>query len=64
MLSDINAAALSAWCDAMAELLDLPIEEGDRAEVIANLQVIARQMKLVTDFALDDRAEPAPVFKA
>jgi hypothetical protein len=55
---------LSAWCDAMAALLDLPIEAGDRAEVIANLRVIARQMKLVADFPLEDRAELATVFRA
>ncbi|HKH80745.1 MAG TPA: DUF4089 domain-containing protein [Methylovirgula sp.] len=58
-----DEASLAAWCDAMAALLDLPIEAGDRAEIIANLQVIARQMKLVADFPLDDRAEPAPVFQ-
>jgi Protein of unknown function (DUF4089) len=57
-------ASLAAWCDAMAALLDLPIEAGDCAEVIANLRVIARQMKLVGDFQLEDRAEPAPVFRA
>jgi hypothetical protein len=57
-------ASLAAWCDAMAALLDLPIESGDRAEVIANLRVIARQIKLVEDFPLDDRAEPAAIFKA
>jgi Protein of unknown function (DUF4089) len=57
-------ALLVAWCDAMAALLDLPIEAGDRAEIIANLQVIARQMKLVADFPLDDRAAPAAVFQA
>jgi hypothetical protein len=59
-----DEAFLATWCDAMAVLLDLPIEAGDRAEVIANLRVIARQMKLIEDFPLDDRAEPAPVFRA
>lgn len=56
--------ALSAWCDAMAAVLDLPIEEGERAEIIANLRVIGRQMKLVDDVALEDRAEPAAVYRA
>ncbi len=55
---------LAAWCDAMAALLDLPIEAGDRAEIIANLRVISQQMKLVADFPLEDRAEPAAIFKA
>jgi hypothetical protein len=57
-------ASFAAWCDAMAALLDLPIEAGDRAEVIANLRVLARQMKLIEDFPLDDRVGPAPVFRA
>jgi hypothetical protein len=64
MLSDINAAALSTWCDATAALLDLPIESGDRAEILANLRVLAQLMQLIADFPLADRAEPAPVFKA
>jgi hypothetical protein len=59
-----NETQLAAWCDAMADLLDLPIESGDRAEIIANLRVLAQLMQLVADFPLADRAEPAPVFKA
>jgi hypothetical protein len=55
---------LIRWCDAMALLLDLPIEAADRAEVIASLRVIAQQMRLITDFPLDDRIEPAPIFRA
>lgn len=61
---DVSEATLCAWCDAMADLLDLPIEAGDRAEIIANLRVIARQMQFVADFPLDDRIEPAAVFEA
>ncbi|MFZ0728613.1 MAG: DUF4089 domain-containing protein [Methylovirgula sp.] len=61
---DVSEAALAAWCDTMAELLDLPIATGDRAEIIANLRVLAQLMQLVADFSLDDRAEPAPIFKA
>ncbi len=59
-----DEAAFAAWCDAIAALLELPIETGDRAEIIANLRVIARQMKLIADFRLDDLAEPAAVFRA
>jgi hypothetical protein len=60
----VEDEALAAWCDAMAVLLDLPVKAGDRTEIIANLRVIARQMKLVGEFPLEDRAEPAPVFRA
>ncbi len=56
--------AVNAWCDALAALLELPIERGDRAEIVANLRLIARQMALVSEVALDDLAAPAPVFRA
>jgi hypothetical protein len=55
---------LAAWRDAMALLLELPIERGDRAEIAANLRVIAKQMAIVAAVALDDSTEPAPVFRA
>lgn len=61
---DISEAALSAWCDAMGALLDLPIESGDRAEILANLHVLAQLMQLIAAFPLEDRVEPAPIFKA
>ena len=56
--------ALAAWRDAMADVLELPIERGDRAEIIANLRLIARQMAIVAEVTLDDAAEHAPVFRA
>ena len=59
-----DEAALAAWCDAMAGVLELPTERGDRAEIIANLRLIARQMAIVGEIALDDVADPAPVFRA
>jgi hypothetical protein len=64
MSHDISEAALYAWCDTMADLLDLPIAAGDRGEIVANLRVIAQLMQIIADFPLDDRIEPAPVFKA
>ncbi len=57
-------AILEAWRDALAALLELPIERGDRAEIIANLRLIARQIEIVAQVPLDDLAEPAPVFRA
>jgi hypothetical protein len=55
---------LAAWCDTLAALRDLPIEKGERAEIIANLRIIARQIALLESVALDDLAEPAAVFRA
>jgi hypothetical protein len=54
----------TAWCDAMAELLDLPLDKADRNEIIANLRVLKQQMDLIGNFTLDDREEPAPQFRA
>ncbi len=59
-----DETALAAWCDAMAGVLELPIDRGDRAEIIANLRLIAKQMAMVAEVVLDDSAEPAPVFRA
>jgi hypothetical protein len=55
---------LYAWCDAIAVLLDLPIERGDRSEIINNLRIIARQMALVDEIEFPGLVEPAPVFRA
>jgi hypothetical protein len=59
-----DETALAAWCDAMAGVLELPIERGDRAEIIANLRLIAKQMAIVGEVAVDNVAEPAPIFRA
>ncbi len=56
--------AINAWCEALAALLELTIDRGDRTEIIANLRLIARQIEIVESVALDDLAEPAPVFRA
>jgi len=54
----------TAWCDAMAALLTLPIAAGDPAAIRANLRFIATQIALVADFPLDDTVEPAAIFRA
>jgi hypothetical protein len=55
---------LDDFIDAAARMLDLPLEPEWRAAVKANLQVTLRQAALVSEFALPDDAEPAPVFRA
>ncbi len=57
-------AILEAWRDAAAALCNLPIEKGDPTEIVNNLRIIARQLALIEVVALDDLAEPAPVFRA
>jgi hypothetical protein len=62
--SELSAEELAAWCGSMAQLLILPLERADSSEVIANLRVLAAQMKLVDGFRLDAREDPAPQFRA
>lgn len=59
-----NAEKLAIWCDAMTQLLNLPIDGDDNRDVVANLRMLAAQMELLGDFALDDREDPAPQFRA
>ena len=47
-----------------ARVLALPIEPSWRPAVQANLEVTLRFAALVTELALPDEAEPAPVFTA
>lgn len=55
---------LDDFIDTAARALDLPLEPAWRPAVKANLLVTLRQGALVTEFALPDDAEPAPVFRA
>ena len=51
-----------ALIEATAPLLELTVSEAARPGVKLNLEIAARLSKLVTDFPLEDEAEPAPVF--
>ena len=55
---------LDGFIDAAARALDLPVEPAWRPAIKANLQVTLRQAALVSEFALPDDAEPAPIFRA
>jgi hypothetical protein len=55
---------LDNFLSAAAQALDLPLEEAWKPAVKANLAVTLKQAALVTEFALPDEAEPAPVFRA
>jgi hypothetical protein len=57
-------APLDDFIVAGACALDLKIEAAWMPAVRGNLAVTLRLGALVTDFALPDDAEPAPVFKA
>jgi hypothetical protein len=52
-----------AYVDHMAAVLDLPIDPEWRPTVVMTLAATAKIAALVTEFPLDDRIEPAPVFE-
>ena len=58
------ADTLDDYIDALAEALDLPIEEAWRPAIKANLDVSLRMARLVDEFALPDETEAASVFVA
>ncbi|WP_131195236.1 DUF4089 domain-containing protein [Lichenihabitans psoromatis] len=52
-----------ALIDAMAALLDLEIQPEYRPDIVTNLGIAIRFAALLRDVPLDDRDEPAPVFR-
>jgi hypothetical protein len=57
---DIN---VSNYVEQMALLLDLPIKDEYRDEVIANFERIKAIAQLVNSFPLPEEIEAAPVFQ-
>jgi hypothetical protein len=55
---------LDDFIDAAARALVLPIEDGWRPAIAANLRVTLEHAAAVEAFPLPDDAEPGPVFKA
>jgi 1-carboxybiuret hydrolase subunit AtzG-like protein len=55
---------LDHYIDAVGKALGLPIEDGWKPAVKANLEVSLRLGRLVDEFALPDEAEPASVYTA
>lgn len=52
-----------AHVDHMATVLAILIDPAWRPTVVTTLAATARIAALVTEFPLDDRVEPAPVFE-
>ncbi len=46
----------------MQAVMNLPIDDAWRPEVVANMAATAAAAALVLEFPLDDEIEPAPVF--
>ncbi|MDP2355709.1 MAG: DUF4089 domain-containing protein [Beijerinckiaceae bacterium] len=56
-------ADAGAYVDTASALIGLPIPEASKPIVVANLEVAMRMAALLDGFELDDREEPAPVFR-
>jgi hypothetical protein len=63
MTSDSGKPALEAYMDAAAAMMNLPIPDASKPIVREQLEVAARMAALLADFDLDQREEPAPVFR-
>ena len=63
-MTTANSRPLDDYIDAVAKALALPIEDGWRPAVRANLEVSLRLARLVDEFSLPDETEPASVFTA
>ena len=58
------ADRLDEYIDAVATALALPVEEGWRPAIKANLDVSLKLARLVDEFTLPDETEPASVYSA
>jgi 1-carboxybiuret hydrolase subunit AtzG-like protein len=56
--------ALDGYIDAVATAMALPIEEGWRPAIRANLAVSLKMARLVDEFALPDETESAAIYSA
>jgi 1-carboxybiuret hydrolase subunit AtzG-like protein len=63
-LTTASSDPLDNYIDAVAKALALPVEDGWRPAVRANLEVSLRLARLVDEFTLPDDIEPASVFAA
>lgn len=60
--SAFGEADADKWIDAMATVLDMPLDDANRDEVRANLLVAYRMAASLLDFTLDDREEILSVY--
>ncbi len=58
-----NPDEIQKYVEQTALLINLPIDQESMPGVVDNLQRIAQLATLVTDFALPEDMEPAPIFQ-
>lgn len=58
-----EAVDLAAYVDTVAGFVGLPVPEASRPLVIANLEIAQRMFAHIAAFDMDEREEPAPVYR-
>lgn len=52
-----------AYVQSVSALIDLPVPDASLPIIITNLEVARRMADALNGFDLDDREEPAPVYR-
>ncbi len=60
---DSEHVDLGAYVECVSAMIHLPIPDASKPVVIANLEVARRMADLLDGFDLDEREEPAPVYR-
>jgi len=55
---------IDAFISSSCALLDIKLTEASKPIVRANLEIAAKMAAMVEAFEIDEREEPAPVFKS
>jgi len=55
---------IDAFIASSCALLDIKLTDESRSLVRVNVEIAARMASMVEAFSLDEREEPAPVFKS
>lgn len=58
-----NQALLEQSLDFNAQLLELPIREEYREEILKNFLQLSHFARLINEFPLNDQTQPAPAFE-
>lgn len=56
-------SAITAYVDAAAGLIGLPLDPAHRPGVVLNFERLAHMARLVVELPLSDEAEPALIFR-
>lgn len=58
-----KAVDLGAYVETVAAFIGLPVPDASKPVVVANLEIAQRMFAQIADFDVDEREEPAPVYR-